>query len=211
MGLNYIASGKIYNISGNEYTTVSDKKHRLNYIASGQVHELGLTTDSTASKYSPLRIKVENSTYYIGRSQSSSTSYQTTLSTKSSSSYNTYRTTEMNYTYNAYKISITKEIRYNSDFDKHGNVTNTSSDSFTVNRTTYYVPSDPYGFKTNSADNFVGSDGSGSAEEYYFYYDYIDETRNGYPVNTTERSYHYTQSSSKITIVSSSASSHNFV
>ena len=84
MALKYVASNKTYDFGKSEYTTTSNKYKRLNYIANGKTYQLGLATDSTATQYSPLKMKINDSTYYIGRSSSRSTSnsYVSTYSSR---------------------------------------------------------------------------------------------------------------------------------
>ena len=84
MALKYVASNKTYDFGKSEYTTTSNKYKRLNYIANGKTYQIGLATDSTATQYSPLKMKINDSTYYIGRSssRSSSSSYRSTYSSR---------------------------------------------------------------------------------------------------------------------------------
>jgi len=84
MALKYVASNTTYDFGKSEYTTTSNKYKRLNYIANGRTYQIGLATDSTATQYSPLKMKINDSTYYIGRSSSRSTSnsYVSTYSSR---------------------------------------------------------------------------------------------------------------------------------
>ena len=84
MALKYIASNTTYDFGKSEYTTTSNKYKRLNYIANGKTYQIGLATDATATQYSPLKMKINDSTYYIGRSSSRSTSasYVSTYSSR---------------------------------------------------------------------------------------------------------------------------------
>lgn len=92
MALKYVASNTTYDFGKSEYTTTSNKYKRLNYIANGKTYQIGLATDSTATQYSPLKMKINDSTYYIGRSssRSSSSSYRSTYSSRYVARVNTY-------------------------------------------------------------------------------------------------------------------------
>ena len=92
MALKYVASNTTYDFGKSEYTTTSNKCKRLNYIANGKTYQIGLATDSTATQYSPLKMKINDSTYYIGRSssRSSSTSHISTYSSRYLAMTNTY-------------------------------------------------------------------------------------------------------------------------
>lgn len=92
MALKYVASNTIYDFGKSEYTTTSNKYKRLNYIANSKTYQIGLATDATATQYSPLKMKINDSTYYIGRSssRSSSTSHTSTYSSRYLARVNTY-------------------------------------------------------------------------------------------------------------------------
>lgn len=92
MALKYVASNTTYDFGKSEYTTTSNKYKRLNYIANGKTYQIGLATDATATQYSPLKMKINDNIYYIGRSssRSSSTSYASTYSSRYVARVNTY-------------------------------------------------------------------------------------------------------------------------
>lgn len=98
MALKYVASNTTYDFGKSEYTTTSNKYKRLNYIANGKTYQIGLATDATALQYSPLKMKINDSTYYIGRSssRSSSTSHiltDSSLTSMVSTFYDNFTTT----------------------------------------------------------------------------------------------------------------------
>lgn len=131
MGLKYNASGNTYDLSGPQYTDIRGAK-RLNYIASGKTYQLGLATDSTASQYSPLKMKVSDSTYYIGRSQSNSTS----------KSYTTNFTSRYGYTEktNVYKLDTDRQYVFESFRSEYyyDDGRFYKSESYTTSLTAYY-------------------------------------------------------------------------
>lgn len=101
MALKYKCANSTYDLSGPEYTTVSDKHKRLNYVCGNTVKQVGLTTDTSASEYSPLRFNLDGQNYYVGRTTSQSTSSGSTYDTTSrDTSYwdRSYYTTSTNYT-----------------------------------------------------------------------------------------------------------------
>ena len=99
MALKYVASNTTYDFGKSEYTTTSNKYKRLNYIANGKTYQIGLATDSTATQYSPLKMKINDSTYYIGRSISGSLS-----SSKSTSNAYTVNDSNTYSTINGYRV-----------------------------------------------------------------------------------------------------------
>ncbi len=113
MGLNYICSNSTYDLTGSEYTTVFDKKKRLNYIVSGTINQLGLTTDSSASVYSPLKFKLSGDDYYIGRSTTFNTTSSTaTMTTATATDYYTLYTATRSGSSNGSNSNMTSTSRY---------------------------------------------------------------------------------------------------
>jgi len=113
MGLNYICSNSTYDLTGPEYTTVFDKKKRLNYIVSGTINQLGLTTDTSASVYSPLKFNISGDDYYIGRSTTFNTTASTsTLTTKTATDYYTMYTATRSGSSNGSNSNMTSTSRY---------------------------------------------------------------------------------------------------
>ena len=113
MGLNYICSNSTYDLTGSEYTTVFDKKKRLNYIVSGTINQLGLTTDTTASVYSPLKFKLSGDDYYIGRSTTFNTTSSTnTLTTRTATDYYTLYTATSSGSSNGSNSNMTSTSQY---------------------------------------------------------------------------------------------------
>lgn len=107
MALKYVASNTTYDFGKSEYTTTSNKYKRLNYIANGKTYQIGLATDATATQYSPLKMKINDSTYYIGRSSSRS------ISTSSVSTYSSRYLARVNtYTHRYTASSIKTEYKY---------------------------------------------------------------------------------------------------
>lgn len=170
MGLNYICSNSTYDLTGSEYTTVFDKKKRLNYIVSGTINQLGLTTDSSASVYSPLKFNISGDDYYIGRSTTWNTTStkQTTASSESTSYW-----TQSYYTYSQ-AMTCTSSGSSNGS---NSNMTSTSRYLYSTKATYYartssvissywYSSSKYYSFSATGTTSRVPSLGTFSSSTY---------------------------------------------
>lgn len=207
MALKYVASNKTYDFGKSEYTTTSNKYKRLNYIANGKTYQIGLATDSTATQYSPLKIKINDSTYYIGisSSRSSSTSYTSTYSSRYLARVNTYT-----YPYTESSIKTTGYVYDVTHYYKLIGDRGVFSTSYIANNMEFTSPQQSYNF-TRIETN---SDGEEFCASYTFDFNIVSEQTE---IATYTRSESKTSNEYSTTTASSSTSnattvvSNNFV